>query len=34
LSDNPAKATGRPDEIARYLHLFGDAGRVEHAVKV
>lgn len=27
LSDNPAKATGDPAEIARYLRLFGDAGR-------
>jgi nicotinate phosphoribosyltransferase len=34
LSDNPAKATGMPDEIARYLRIFGDAGRVEHPVKV
>lgn len=34
LSDNPAKATGRPDEIARYLRVFGDAGRAEHAVQV
>jgi nicotinate phosphoribosyltransferase len=25
LSDNPAKATGEPDEIARYLRVFGDA---------
>ena len=24
LSDNPAKATGDPDEIARYLRVFGD----------
>ncbi len=34
LSDNPAKATGRPAEIARYLRVFGDEDRVEHAVKV
>jgi nicotinate phosphoribosyltransferase len=34
LSDNPAKATGTPEEIARYIRIFGDAGRVEHAVKV
>jgi len=34
LSDNPAKATGTPDEIARYLRIFGETGRVEHAVKV
>lgn len=26
LSDNPAKATGRPEEIARYLRVFGGAG--------
>ena len=33
LSDNPAKATGDPREIARYLKLFGeDATRVERAV--
>ncbi|HTN61776.1 MAG TPA: nicotinate phosphoribosyltransferase [Devosia sp.] len=34
LSDNPAKATGTPKEIARYLALFGDAGMAEHPVKV
>ncbi|GHA21041.1 nicotinate phosphoribosyltransferase [Devosia pacifica] len=34
LSDNPRKATGDPDEIARYLRIFGEAGRVEKAVKV
>ncbi len=34
LSDNPAKATGDPAEIARYLRVFGDAGRVESAVAV
>ncbi|KRA47641.1 nicotinate phosphoribosyltransferase [Devosia sp. Root635] len=34
LSDNPAKATGMPDEIARYVRIFGDTGRVEHPVKV
>ncbi|MFC4255026.1 nicotinate phosphoribosyltransferase [Altererythrobacter xixiisoli] len=34
LSDNPAKATGDPDEIARYLRVFGDADRVESAVAV
>ncbi|WP_267348341.1 nicotinate phosphoribosyltransferase [Sphingomonas sp. GM_Shp_2] len=27
LSDNPAKATGAPEEIARYLRVFGDDGR-------
>ncbi|HEX8389414.1 MAG TPA: nicotinate phosphoribosyltransferase [Sphingomonas sp.] len=34
LSDNPAKATGDPAEIARYLGVFGTAGRVEAAVSV
>jgi nicotinate phosphoribosyltransferase len=34
LSDNPAKATGDEREIARYLKLFGDEARVEHAVYV
>lgn len=34
LSDNPAKATGTPEEIARYLSIFGDAGMALHAVKV
>jgi nicotinate phosphoribosyltransferase len=34
LSDNPAKATGEPAEIARYLAIFGDEGRVEKAVVV
>ncbi|MEE4452162.1 nicotinate phosphoribosyltransferase [Novosphingobium resinovorum] len=34
LSDNPAKATGQPDEIARYLRVFGSAGQVESAVSV
>ncbi|WP_298090303.1 nicotinate phosphoribosyltransferase [uncultured Sphingomonas sp.] len=27
LSDNPAKATGSPEAIARYLRIFGDDGR-------
>lgn len=27
LSDNPAKATGTPAEIERYLRIFGEAGR-------
>lgn len=27
LSDNPAKATGEPGEIARYLRVFGNADR-------
>jgi nicotinate phosphoribosyltransferase len=34
LSDNPLKATGSPAEIARYLEVFGDKGRVRHAVLV
>jgi nicotinate phosphoribosyltransferase len=34
LSDNPAKATGEPAEIARYLRLFGGAGRVAAPVEV
>jgi nicotinate phosphoribosyltransferase len=34
LSDNPAKATGDPAAIARYLRLFGGEGRREHAVGV
>jgi nicotinate phosphoribosyltransferase len=34
LSDNPAKATGDPEEIARYLRVFGGSDRVAHAVKV
>jgi nicotinate phosphoribosyltransferase len=34
LSDNPAKATGSPDEIARYLRIFGGAGRVDQHVEV
>lgn len=34
LSDNPAKATGEPAEIARYIKLFGETDRVRHAVKV
>ncbi|HUH75761.1 MAG TPA: nicotinate phosphoribosyltransferase [Devosia sp.] len=34
LSDNPAKATGTPEETARYLAIFGETGRVAHAVKV
>ena len=34
LSDNPAKATGDPAAIARYLRLFGSEGRREHAVVV
>lgn len=34
LSDNPEKATGDPAEIARYLRVFGHAGRVSAAVTV
>ena len=34
LSDNPAKATGEPAEIERYLRIFGSAGRVNAAVSV
>ncbi|MEG3175518.1 nicotinate phosphoribosyltransferase [Sphingomonas sp. RB3P16] len=34
LSDNPAKATGEPSEIARYLRIFGEAGRAEALVAV
>lgn len=29
LSDNPTKATGPKDEIARYLRVFGTAGMIE-----
>ncbi len=34
LSDNPAKATGDPAEIERYLRVFGSAGRAAQAVDV
>ena len=34
LSDNPAKATGDPAEIARYLRVFGGAERVAQPVLV
>lgn len=34
LSDNPAKATGDPAEIERYLRVFGEAGRQATAVTV
>lgn len=34
LSDNPAKATGDKNEIARYLRIFGETDRVEQLVKV
>ncbi len=32
LSDNPAKATGTPEEIARYLRVFGQEGFERRAV--
>jgi nicotinate phosphoribosyltransferase len=34
LSDNPAKATGEPEAIERYIRLFGEEGRVRQAVYV
>jgi nicotinate phosphoribosyltransferase len=34
LSDNPSKATGPPDAIARYLRVFGGAGRVDRPVAI
>jgi nicotinate phosphoribosyltransferase len=34
LSDNPAKATGDPAEIARYLSIFGAQGRTQSTVTV
>ena len=34
LSDNPAKATGDKGEIERYIRIFGEEDRVEHAVHV
>ncbi|WP_294309524.1 nicotinate phosphoribosyltransferase [uncultured Sphingomonas sp.] len=34
LSDNPAKATGDPAEIERYLRIFGEDGRRAKAVSV
>jgi nicotinate phosphoribosyltransferase len=34
LSDNPRKATGTPEEIARYLRVFGGEGRAEREVVV
>jgi len=34
LSDNPAKASGDPDEIQRYLRVFGNEGFVDQAVNV
>lgn len=34
LSDNPAKATGAPAEVERYLRVFGGDGRADAAVTV
>ena len=34
LSDNPSKATGDADEIARYLRVFGGEGRTDAPVEV
>src|SRR5690606_11510951 len=34
LSDNPAKAVGDPDEIARYRRVFGSADMAEMPVVV
>jgi nicotinate phosphoribosyltransferase len=34
LSDNPRKATGTPEEIARYLRVFGGEGRNEQEVVI
>ena len=34
LSDNPEKATGDPQEIRRYLRIFGEEDRVRQLVKV
>ena len=34
LSDNPSKATGPPEAIARYLRVFGGAGRVDRPVLI
>ncbi|WP_294322559.1 nicotinate phosphoribosyltransferase [uncultured Sphingomonas sp.] len=34
LSDNPAKATGDPADVARYLRIFGEGGRVASPVAV
>ncbi|WP_295806597.1 nicotinate phosphoribosyltransferase [uncultured Nitratireductor sp.] len=34
LSDNPEKATGDPDEIERYIKLFGTENRMRRAVSV
>jgi nicotinate phosphoribosyltransferase len=32
LADNPNKGVGDPREVERYLHVFGDADRVEQEV--
>lgn len=34
LSDNPAKTTGDPAEVARYLRVFGEEGRIRSTVTV
>jgi nicotinate phosphoribosyltransferase len=34
LSDNPRKATGTPEEIARYLRVFGTKGMVDRPVLI
>lgn len=34
LSDNPQKATGTAEELARYLRVFGSEGRVERQVLI
>jgi len=34
LSDNPRKATGTPEEIARYVRVFGTKGMVERPVLI
>jgi nicotinate phosphoribosyltransferase len=34
LSDNPGKAMGAPEEVARYLRVFGGDGRIEQAIAV
>src|SRR5215469_5057781 len=34
LSDNPNKASGEPEEIARYRRIFGTAGQVERTLRV
>jgi nicotinate phosphoribosyltransferase len=34
LSDNPTKATGPKDDVARYMRIFGDQGMTENWVSV